>query len=158
MAIFATSGSQVYIGDALDPGTSDLALSDFGGQSWTEIGWVQNLGTFGDTSQEVTFDSIDQSRTQKLKGTRNAGNMALVTGVDYSDAGQVALIAAEQTSNDYAFKIVFNDAPSGGTASERYFVGKVMSVAEQLDGANNVARMNATIGINSNIVQVLATV
>ena len=69
---------------------------------------------------------------------------------------QIALLAAEKTIHDYAFRVVFNDAPAGGTPSERLFIGKVMSASEQLDQANNAMKLNASIAINSNVVRVAA--
>lgn len=154
--IFATAGAKLFIGGALAPKSAPFVEADFSGQSWIEVGWTENLGTFGDESSEITFDAIGEGRTQKLKGTRNAGNMSLVCGVDYEDEGQIALRNAEALPNDFAFKVEFNDAPVGGTPSIRYFIAKVMSAAEQLDTSNNVVRLNATLGVNSNIVRVNA--
>lgn len=154
--IFATAGSKLYVGGPLAAQTSDLDITDFAGQSWVRINWMENIGAFGDESTAVNFDAIEQQRTQKLKGTRNAGDMAVVCGIDYEDAGQIALLAAEATPNNYAFKVEFNDAPSGGTPSERYFIALVMSARETLDTANNVMKLNTTLGVNSNIVKVNA--
>lgn len=155
--IFATAGAKLYIGGPLAAKTTDFVLADFNGQSWVQVSWMENIGAFGDEAASITFDAIEQQRTQKLKGTRNAGDLALVCGIDYEDAGQNALRAAEATSNNYAFKVEFNDEPAGGVPSNRYFIGLVMSVREQLDTANNVMKLNTTIGINSNVVRVNAT-
>lgn len=152
--IFATAGSRVYIGQVMTAQSADFVSSDFDGNSWIEIGWLENIGQFGDESAEITFDAINQARTQKLKGTRNAGNMELVMGIDTADLGQIALRAAEATPYDYGFKVEFNDESTGGTPSVRYFIAKVMTAREQLDTANNVVKMAATLGINSNIVRV----
>src|SRR5690606_6920689 len=110
----------------------------------------------GDTANLITSDQIARSRTRKMKGTRNAGSMEVVCDLDYADAGQLALIAAEKTQHSYAFKITFNDAPAGGTPSERYFVAFVMSAGEQYDEANSVMKLNSTLEIDSNIVRVVA--
>lgn len=154
--IFATAGSRIYIGQTMTAQATDFVESDFNVNSWTEINWVESIGSFGDEATEITFDAINQSRTMKLKGTRNAGNLELVMGDDSDDAGQAALRAAETTPYDYAFRIDFNDQQLGGQPSKRYFIAKVMSAREQLDGANNVVKLNCTLGINSNIVQVAA--
>lgn len=154
--IFSTAGSKVYIGTQLDSKTTDFVLGDFAGQSWISVGRLENIGAFGDEAQIITFEAIDVERTFKQKGTRNAGDMALVCAVVYDDPGQVALRAAETTSRNYAVKVEFNDAPVGGTPSERYFIGLVTSVREALDAANNIAKMNVTIAINSNVVRVNA--
>lgn len=156
MPVFTTAGTKVFIGAVLAAKTDDFVAADFTSQVWAQIGSLENIGTFGDTATEVTFDDISKNRTTKLKGTRNAGNLELVTGIDYTDAGQIALLAAEKSVHDFAFKVEFNDAPEGGTPSQRLFIGKVMSAAEALDTANNVMKLNSTIGINSNIVRVNA--
>lgn len=155
--IYATSGAKLFIGAQLDAQSADFVLGDFSGQSWVEVGWLENIGAFGDEASTITFDAIGGGRTQKLKGNRNAGDMGVVCGIDYEDAGQIALRAAEATPNNYAFKVEFNDAPVGGDPSERYFIGLVMSVRETLDTANNVMKMNVAIGVNSNIVRVNAS-
>lgn len=154
--IFATAGAKLWIGGPLAAKTVPFVLGDFSGQSWIQVSWMENIGAFGDESAAINFDAIEQARTQKLKGTRNAGDMAVVCGIDYEDAGQIAVRAAEGTPNNYAFKVTFNDAPVGGTPSERYFVGLVMGARETLDTANNVMKLNTTIGLNSNIVRVNA--
>jgi hypothetical protein len=154
MSIFVTAGSRLFVGGVKAQQSADFVAADFDGESWVEVSWVENIGQFGDESAEVTFDAIGESRTLKLKGVRNAGNLSLVVGADYSDAGQAALRAAEATPDDYAFRVDFDDAPAGGTPSQRFFIAKVMSAREQLDTANNVIKLNATLGINSNVVRV----
>lgn len=156
MPIVATAGTKLFIGTVLDPKADDFVAADFTAQTFVRVNNLEGLGTLGDTSTEITFDDIGKGRTQKLKGTRNAGNQELVIGIDYADAGQIAILAAEKAIHDYAFKLEFNDAPAGGTPSQRLFIAKVMSAAEALDTANNVMKLNVTLGINSNIVHVVA--
>lgn len=156
MPFFATAGSKVYIGGALSMKSADFVVGDFSGETWTEITEIDSIGSFGDTASPVTQSIIGEGREKTIKGTRNAGTMELVAAIDYADAGQLAVIAAEKTIYDYAFKVEFNDAPAGGTPSVRYFIGKVMSASEQLDSANNVMKLNTSISINSNVVRVAA--
>lgn len=238
MTIYATAGAKIFIGPALAAKSSDFVLGDFPTAGWVEIGETEGLGTAGDTSSEITFDAIASARTRRLKGTRNAGSMEIVCGLDPADPGQIAAVAAEKTPHDYAFKMVLNDAPPatpatvtisiaspgvvtwaahglangnrvrfsttgalptgltagttynvvgaaagtfqvaatpGGAAiatigtqtgthtgervpsgSERYFVAKVASAAEQYDSANSVMKQNITLWVNSNIVKVNA--
>lgn len=158
MAIFATSGSKIFIGGPLNAESGNMDASDFSSQSWTEIGWAEAIGEFGDESSEITFDAIGEGRTQKLKGVRNAGTMAARFGISSDDLGQIALRFAETVPNDFAFQVQFNDAPVGGRPSFRFFCAKVMSAREVLDTANNVVRLNASLGVNSNVVQVQAAV
>ena len=154
MTVYATNGARLYIGGALAAKSTDFVQGDFSSQTWEEIGETESLGSVGDTAAEITFDSIPGQRTRRLKGTRNAGAMEVVCGIDYEDAGQQALIAAERTPHDYAFRLVFNGAPPSGTPSERMFVAKVGSVAEALDSANNVMKLNTSLWVNSNVVKI----
>lgn len=154
MTIYATNGSKLYIGAALAAKSTDFVAADFTPQTWVEIGEIEALGTLGDSATEIAFDAISSSRTRRLKGTRNAGSMEVVAGLDYDDPGQLAVIAAEKTPHDYSFRLVLNDAPPGGTPSERLFVAKVASAAEAMDSANSVMKLNMTLWVNSNVVKV----
>jgi hypothetical protein len=159
MTIYATAGSKLYIGAAIEQQSDDFVAADFTSQTWTEVTGLEGLGSIGDTSQAVTIDLINESRQKTLKGTRSAGNMEVVCAVDPTDAGQLALIAAEKSKSDFAFRLVLNDAPTSGsspTPSERLFIAKVMSQSEQLDQANSIMKLNATLAVNSNIVRVAA--
>lgn len=163
MAIYSTAGAKLFIGPAKAPGANDFTLSDFETSppiSWTEVNPMESLGTFGDSSESITFDAINRGRRIKLKGVKDAGTLEVSCGLDYSDAGQIALRAAQASPNDFAFKIQFNDAPagSGATPSLRYFVGQVLSASEALDTASSVMKMNCSIAINSNVVRKNASV
>ncbi|MDR7147057.1 hypothetical protein [Rhizobium sp. BE258] len=160
MTLMATGGSKVFIGGVLASKNSDFVVADFSAVTWVEIGQLESIGTFGDTAAEITFDNIGLGRTQKLRGNKNAGNMELVMGIDAADAGQIALLAAFNTNYDYAFKVEFTDKPNTGASpknSTRQFIGKVMSASEALDTANSVAKMTASIGVNSNVVRTAAS-
>lgn len=161
--LFATAGTKVSVGPAKAFTGTDFTATDFttGSPTWTRVLGTTNIGSAGDTAELITSNQIDTgnpevSRTRKMKGSRNAGSMQLVCDLDYADPGQLALVAAEKTKESYAFKVEFNDAPVGGTPSVRYFVALVMSASEQLDEANNVMKLNATLEIDSNIVRVAA--
>lgn len=157
---FATAGTKVYIGPAMDDIAEDVELDDFDGLTWVEIGNLTNIGTFGDSATEVTAQEIGRARDVRQKGTRNAGTMTLAMNLNASDPGQVALLAAEKTNFNYAFRVVFPDAPATGanpTGSERLFYGLVMGAPENLGSANQFAAREVSIGINSNIVPVPAS-
>ena len=156
MGLYATAGSKLFIGTVLASKATDFVIADFESQAWVQVNNCENLGSFGDSAQEISFNDIGKGRAQKLKGVRDAGSMAVVCGIDYADPGQIALLAAEKSIHDYAFKVEFKDAPEGGTPSQRLFIAKVMSASEALDEANNVMKLNSSLGINSNIVRVAA--
>lgn len=154
--LFATSGSKLYIGNAVNDKDTDWVLGDFAGQSWVEIGGLTNLGEVGDQSELITANLISIGRTKKIKGTRNAGSMAIVAALDAQDEGQLAFRDAEKTKDNYAFRMIFNDAPVAGVPSQRYFVGLVMGARNQFNEANNVMNLMGTIEVNSNLVEIEA--
>lgn len=154
MAIFTIADAKVYIGTT----TAAADETDFAADTYTEITPVETIGDFGDTATDVPFTGLSDGRTQHLKGSKDAGTMQLTCGWDSSDAGQTALKAAFASPNDYNFKILFNDAPEGGTGSVTYFRGKVMSFSRVLGtGPNNVIKLQANIGINSDQIEVPAS-
>jgi len=85
--------------------------------------------------------------------------MQNVFSIIAADPGQVALIAAEKTPYNYAFKVELNDKPATGSApaaSHRLFIGLVTTAQEAGGEANTIQKLNSTIEINSNIVPVAA--
>lgn len=160
MAVYATSGTKVFIGGVLAQKATDFAAGDFTSQTWVEVGETENIGQFGDTAKEITFDSIAAARTRTLKGVRDAGTMELTCGLDPLDAGQTALIAAQASASDYAFKIELTDKPTSGAspkASQRMFIAKVMAAPEEAGEANGLLKLKVTLRINSNVVRVAAS-
>lgn len=157
--IYATNGAKLYIGGVFNMQAEDVEASDFTGQSaeWKEIKELEALGSLGDTAAEIGVDLIGEGRSKRLKGTRNAGTMELVCAINYADEGQLALLAAEKTIHNYAFRLVLNDAPPGGTPSERLFIAAVGSASEAFDTANSVMKLNASLWVNSNVARINAS-
>lgn len=159
--LYPVAGSKIYIGGVKATQIADFVASDFSAVTWVEIdGWSQ-MGAIGDAAQVITTSLINRGRDVKQKGTRNAGSMQNVFAKISGDAGQAAVIAAEKTSSNYAFKIVFDDAATSPASpvpvgSQRLFVGLVTSAQEAGGAANTVQNLNVTIEINSNVVPVAA--
>lgn len=157
--LYPVAGCKIYIGPATDLPAGDAQVSDFSATVWTEIKGWETMGAMGDTSALITTSLIGENRDIKMKGTRNAGQMQCNFAVIAADAGQIALIAAEGTKNNYPFKIELNDKPVAGAAPTnglRYFMGLVMGTPEQGGSANTARMLQATIEINTNIVRVAA--
>ena len=115
--LYAVAGCKFYVGAAADIPDGDLDEASFSGVSWTEVkGWT-SMGAFGDTAALITTPLIGEGRDAKQKGTRNAGQMQNTFAVNNTDAGQIALIAAERTSLNYPFKLTLNDAAAPKSAT-----------------------------------------
>lgn len=157
--LFPVAGSKIYIGGVKASQATDFVAADYSSETWVEIdGWTQ-MGAIGDAAQVITTALINRGRDVKQKGTRNAGSMQNTFSVIGDDAGQIALLAAEADSSNYAFKIEFDDAANSPasptpTPTIKYFVGLVVSAQEAGGAANTVRTLNATVEINSNVVTV----
>ncbi|MEO1948480.1 hypothetical protein [Thioclava sp.] len=155
--LYPVAGAKIHIGGVTATQSTDFAESDFTGETWTEIDGWETMGSAGDSAEIISTKLINRGRVVKQKGTRDAGDMQNNFAIIPSDAGQTALLAAEKTTDNYAFKIVYDDMPSGGTsATTQYFVGLVTGAQEQGGGADTVRMLQSTIAINSNIVTVAA--
>jgi len=146
--IQTTSGTKFYISTAAAASTVD-SVAEYEALTFTEVMEVENLGNIGDVSTEVTGAAIGDSRIRKAKGARNAGTMNVVCFDTVPlDDGQVAVIAAEKTIDNYAFKIEL-PAPLVGTPEIQYFRGLVMSNETELGTNDNIRRRRFNIGVNS---------
>ena len=158
MSLFPVSGATISIGNQFNDQSSDLVEGDFTGMTWLLIdGWSQ-MGSVGDSAQLISTDLINRGRTVKQKGTFNAGSMQNMFALISADVGQIALLAAAKVRNNYAFKLVFDDASTtSGAGSERKFIALVMNEEESGGDANTIQNLNITLELNSNIVHKAAT-
>jgi hypothetical protein len=106
------AGAKLYIGTTLEVDfTSQLtALADFESDAYEEIKEISNVGEFGAAANIVQFPIVADKYVKKAKGTRNAGDPAIVVGYTAGDPGQDAVRAAEDTNFYYNFKLVLADA------------------------------------------------
>lgn len=162
MAVNKTAGARFYIGpdmnvDTLNDMDDAAALAFFeaiAAEDWTEVEEIESFGDLGDNSEVATFAAVDDRRVRKFKTTRDAGTMALVCGRDPLDEGQIALVAAEKTDFNYAFKLVYNDAREESySPSTDYFGGMVMSRPTNLGGVQDITKRTFNIGVNTAIYE-----
>jgi hypothetical protein len=135
--------------------------TEYKADTYVEVGEIEDLGEFGDTFSSVTFTSLADGRVRKYKGTADAGDMTLTVGLDNGDAGQASLKVAhkDRSKGDYNIKITLNDGDPDATPAilptTFYMRGKVMNNTVAAGAADNVVRRNVTIGINSDILEIL---
>lgn len=154
MTVNTAAESKVYLGTT----AIALTLNDYEADSYIAVGEVEDLGEFGDESEEVTFTSLNNARVRKFKGPRDAGTMTISCGNDSSDEGQQALVAAEAQPLDYNVKIELNDKLTlNGTPTTIYFSGKIMSKRLNVGNVSNVVRRMFNVGINTALFEVAPT-
>lgn len=160
MAISTSAGTRVFIGPVVNISTikamtDEAALTffeDIEDNDWTEVEEVESLGEFGDSTQPATFAALKDSRMTKLKTVRDAGTLAVVVGRDELDPGQMALVAAEKTKFNNAFKVVFADERDENySPSTEYFGGMVLSRATTVGAVTDVTKRNFGVAINTAI-------
>lgn len=156
-----TAGAKFYIGPSLVPSTVNAmdnatALAFYEAiitGDWTEVEGIESFGDLGDMSQPINFTAVKDARVRKLKGPRDAGTMQIVVGVDELDDGQVALVAAEKTNLNYAFKIVYADERDEGySPTTDYFGGLVMSRQKNIGGASDVTKRTFQVAVNTEVI------
>ncbi|MEG0632200.1 MAG: hypothetical protein RR517_06680 [Pseudomonas sp.] len=151
------AGCRIGIGSKNGADTEALYKAD----TYVDIGEVEDLGEFGDTFSSVTFTSLRDGRVRKYKGTADAGDLTLTVGLDNGDLGQAKLKVAhkDRSKGDYNMKITLNDGDPDATPvllpTTFYLRGKVMNNTVAAGAADNVVRRNVTIGINSDILEIL---
>lgn len=110
-SLVSTAGCKFYIGGVLPATLTDFTETSFASQTWVEVdGWMTK-GDLGDAAEEINTPLINRGRNVKQKGTFDAGTMENVFAWTPTDPGQLALIAASKTRNEYAFKVEYSDTP-----------------------------------------------
>lgn len=103
------------------PATADLAGYQAVGMTYTAIGEVTEIPSYGAEHEVVTHTPLATGVTAKYHGSLNYGSITVPMALDQSNAGQTALKTALTNKSRVAFKVSYAD----GTAD--YFQGKVMS-------------------------------
>ncbi len=155
-AIFTATGTKLFV--APSAATEPANAAAYAGLTWTEVGFIENIGDYGDQSSAVDFAVLGDGRVRKAKGARHAGALTVTCAHIADDVGQAALVAAEATYNNYPFKVELpNKLTTGGTNELQYFIGLVMSKRLNVGANDNVVRRTFEVGVNSKITEVAPT-
>ncbi|MBA6119413.1 hypothetical protein [Pseudomonas putida] len=135
--------------------------TEYKADTYVDVGEIEDLGEFGDTFNPVNFTSLRDGRVRKYKGTADAGDMTMVVGLDNGDVGQKAVAVAhkDRSKGNYNIRITLNDGDPGASPpvlpTTYYFGVKVMNNKVAAGSADNVVRRNVTLGINTDILEIL---
>lgn len=136
--------------------------AEYEADTYADVGEIEDLGEFGDTFSNVNFTSLSNGRVRRYKGTADAGDMTLIVGLDNGDAGQRAVAQAhkDRSKGNYNVKVTLNDGDPNAVPpvlpTTFYFGVKVMNNTVSPGAADNVVRRNITLGINTDILEVIA--
>jgi hypothetical protein len=129
-------------------------VSEYAALTWVELTGVETIGEFGDAAQAVSFNLLKEGRTRKVKGAKDAGDIAVQCVHDPLSASQAAMKGFAATKFNYAFKVLLADgADANDGDSVFYFAGKVMSARLNVGDTNTPTRRTYNIAIDTEILE-----
>ena len=138
------AGAKIYLGTTAQA----TNRNEFEADTYIEIEEVSNMGELGSAANVLQFPLVSDDFVVKAKGTRNAGDPALVVGRVSNAPGQVALRAAERTKVYYNFKLELEDAPDELTTNTViYFRALVAGANNAFGGNEDFVTETYTLGI-----------
>ena len=102
----------------------DDGVTGFPSLTYTEVGDIGGLGSFGPTFSDATFTPLKSGVVNHRKGEVDYGEMTVSVASDITDAGQALLLSGVDGANSdvvYSHKITTIDG------IVRYFTGQVFS-------------------------------
>lgn len=148
------SGARTTAGSTFAISTTSVASSfandaaSFGGLTYSLVGEVSDMGSFGKKYNLVSFSPIGSRNVVKRKGSANNGTMSIKMASAPLDAGQVKMLAASTNDASFAFRII---TQSGSTY---YFTGQVMAFVLELGSVDQIMGASTDIEIDNDIVAV----
>jgi len=132
------------------PQNANLLVAAYEALTWVAVGSVGNLGEFGSSSNIVSYNTLDESVTNKQKGIADAGEMTVECASIYSDAGQIILRSFGVATNqdNMAFKLEYADGPAGYTNTIIFSRGVVSGPVFPGGGGDDFIKEQYTIGLN----------
>ena len=152
MAVYTTAGTTLHM-TAAAPATYDG--TGYAALTWTELGEVVSVGTYGREYDKVTHKPLKSRGTVKRKGSFDEGAMTVSMGKDTDDAGQILLKTASMSDNDHSFKLVYQNG------DVEYFRAQVMNFKNDPGEASKIVGVSVDLDITTNsagvgVVSVLA--
>lgn len=126
--------SVIAISASLPTTFDDDGATGYPSLTYTTVGQVTDWSAGGKTFSVVTSNPINQRSTDKYKGTYNNDADSITVNRDDDDAGQVIVLAALSSDNDYSFKVTYQDA------TDDFFTGKVVSFNTVAGGADSLVQ------------------
>lgn len=106
--ITSLAGTKLYVCSTAQ--NVDLNAAAYAALTWVQVSNVGSFGQAGETTNILKYDTWDSIVMQKSKGLPDAGDPEIEVSRVSGNAGQVILRTAAKDNNNYAFKILFDDA------------------------------------------------
>lgn len=145
-AVQTFAGSTIAISNALPTTYDDDGSTGFPSLSFTTVGEVTDVGSFGRQYNLVTHLPINSREVEKLKGSYNNGSLTFSMARDDDDAGQVICLAGLAADASYSFKITYQDN------TVDYFSAKIMSYQSVAGGSDSIVMRQMQLEVDSDVV------
>lgn len=134
--------TKIFIGTKLDNPAND---------TFVEIGGVTTIPSYGPTDSPIKIDFVGHRTTVTEKGQTDPGGGDLECAWLPTDAGQIALAAAQADSEgNYNFRLILPNKPTvDGTGTIVDLKAKVMSFNNPGGGASDYQKARANLAFNS---------
>ena|SRR5437764_9494295 len=141
-----SAGTQFYVSDPISALNTTYDAPTFATGTYVPVAEVTDLGSFGKKYNKVAFNPLGSRITVKRKGSYDSGSMTVKLGQSITDPGQTKMIAASNSDNSYAFKVVLQ---SGTTY---YFTGQVLSWQIDISTVDTITGATVDLEIDNDIV------
>ncbi len=142
---------EIYISDA--PVPSDLDQAGYEALTWIKIEGVGTMPDIGVTENVVTFDGLEGA-TCKAKGNFNAGDPEITYKRHETDPGQIKLLEAGATGENWGVRFVLGDAATGLTRTNAYTRGVVTRPRIIGGGGDDIDLRGTTLGLSQTPIEV----
>lgn len=147
MAIFSLAGTKVSIGTtaAIDFTSTAAAIAAFQSDDWKKIAKTETISDFGDEAADVSFTSMEDSRTVHLKGSTDGGMPEITCAEVSDDPGQqrVKVAAAPDVKDEYNIRFEWPNGDVGYVRGQVFGWSRVNG-----SGPNNVMKRSFKFGNN----------
>lgn len=127
------------------PSTYDV--TGFAALTFTVVGDLSDLGTFGKKFNLVTFNPLGDRKTIKRKGSYNNGTLSLKMAAAPTDAGQIIMEAGANSDNSYSFLVTTQ------SGSQYYFSGQIMGFNLNVGSVDQIMGAECDLEIDNDIVK-----
>jgi hypothetical protein len=158
MALYATTGSHLFIGSARGEQPEWAVMeSAFADEIWTEVRPLIGLGRIAgewQTNESSVPGPMDDltipGHVAIDKAYAPARQMQVVVATDPEDTGQERMLIAEVSTEAFAIRVDLSDG------SRRQFLALVTGLEDAFDEANSLMTMVFTLTLQSTVVRSVA--
>jgi hypothetical protein len=148
MALTTSVGATISMSATLPTTFDDNATTGYPSLTFTQLGWVEDIPEYGPEATTVEFTPVDDGIIRKFHGPTNYGSLSVPVGLDFDDAGQTVAKTAQDTKNEIAFEIKYDDGLID------YCSGKVMSFKRANGAAGGVRKGSVMIEFERDLTTV----